>query len=139
MSDEKAANLRREIKEFINATHFLIDKVQIHNNEVQEKELTTFAEKIWHLNHFSIELLNSQDLDESVLYNARIVKDLTETPIYASAEAKDGCSLVSAADYLIKEKQSSKIKTIMGNLISNDSASEVLFDNLMVIYKELAA
>ena len=139
MSDERANNLRREIKDFINTTHSLIDKVQIHNNEVQEKELTSFAEKIWQLNYFSIELLHSQDLDESVVYNARIIKDLTESPIYHTPESKEGCSLVSAADYLIKEKEYSKIKAIMGNLISNESASEVLFDNLMVIYKELAA
>ena len=139
MSDEKTTNLRREIKDFINTTHFLIHKIQSDNSEVLEKDLTCFAEKIWQLNHFSIELLNSKNLDESLLYNARILKDLTESPIYHTPESKQGCSLVNAADYLIKEKEFSKIKTIMGNLISNESASEVLFDDLMVIYKELAA
>jgi len=139
ISEENADYLRREIKEFINVTHYLIDKVQRHNNEVQEKELNSFAEKIYQLNHFSTLLLQAPGVDESVLYNARIIKDLTETPLYDNTGSKDGCSLLKAADHLIKENECSKIKSIMGNLISNETASEVLFDDLMVIYKELAA
>jgi hypothetical protein len=47
--------------------------------------------------------------------------------------------MLSAADGLIKHNDSSSIKYIMGNLIKDEIASEVLFDDLMVIYKELAA
>jgi hypothetical protein len=73
------------------------------------------------------------------MYNARIIKDLTEAPIYDSRRGAISCSMLAAADQLIKENEYAKMKSIMGNLISNETASEVLFDDLMVIYKELAA
>lgn len=139
MSNEHAKYLQREIKEFINSTHTLINKAHAGEGFVNNAELSRFAEKIWDLHHFSQELLQNENLDESVMYNARIVQDLTETPIYASSSDKESCSLVSAADQVKHDGEFTPIKSIMNNLIKDDISSEVLFDDLMVIYKELAA
>ena len=139
MLEENTQFLCREIKEFIHIANHLIDKVQRHNDEVQIKELSSFAKKIQQLNHFATELLKTPNTDESVIYNARMIKDITESPLYDARKGKIGFSMLAAADQLLKENESSTIKYIMGNLISNEMASEVLFDDLMVIYKELAA
>jgi len=136
MSKEKSNNLSREVKNFIDETQNLMTK---NHDAIEENDLNSFAEKIWSLNHFSNELLSESNLDESVSYNARIIKDLTESPIYPDEDQKEACSLLSAADHLKKEKQFKKLKSIMCNLISDQMASEVLLDDLMVIYKELCA
>lgn len=136
MSKEKSHNLRREVKNFIDETHSLMSK---SDSDLSEEEFHNFADKIWSLNHYSNELLKEQDNDESIMYNARIIKDLTESPVYKSHTMNETCSLVSAADRLKKEKHLDSIRTIMMNLIRDQMASEVLLDDLMVIYKELAA
>ena len=139
MSDENSNYLCREIKEFIDAMHGMMEKAKGDESQVDEDSLQSFADKIWNLNHFSTQLLNSSDVDESITYNARIIKDLTESPIYINAQSNETCSLVHAADHLKREQEFSKIKTIISNLIKDQIASEVLVDDLMLIYKELAA
>ncbi len=139
MSDEHVKYLQREIKSFINLTNSLIDKAQIGEEFVNNTEFLKFAEKIWDLHHFSKELLQKEHLDESVLYNARIIKNLIETPLYASSTNKESCSLIIAADRLKYDGSITSIKSIMHNLIKDSISSEVLLDDLMVIYKDLAA
>ena len=139
MSLEHIKYLQREVKDFINLTHSLIDKAEIGEEFVNNAEFVKFAEKIWSLHHFSKELLLKSNFDESTMYNARIIQDLTETPIYSSGIEKNSCSLIRAADRLKLEGDATPIKSIMHNLIEDSLSSEVLFDDLMVIYKDLAA
>jgi hypothetical protein len=136
MSQENSKYLKREIKDFINAAQGIMSKT---DGNFENDDLSSFAEKIWSLNHFSNQLLKEKDLDESLTYNAHLIKNLTESPIRADDSKSETCSLITAADQLKKHNEFSKIKSIMSNLISDQMASEVLLDDLMVIYKELAA
>ncbi|MCH9621295.1 MAG: hypothetical protein S4CHLAM20_07140 [Chlamydiia bacterium] len=136
MSKEQSGYLCRELKNFINETQNIIGKSK---ETLEDKDLASFAEKVWSLNHFSNQLLSDKSLDESISYNARIIKDMTETPLYPDDSNNESCSLVGAADYFKKKHEFSKIKSIMSNLINDQLATEVLLDDLMVIYKELAA
>ena len=137
MSDENSNFLRNELKEFIHATKLLIES-KASEMDHEEQALTSFAERVWNLHHFSLQLLSEQNCDEEKKYNARIIKDLTEAPLYHGSE-KDTCSLVSAADSVKNKNEFTAIKTIMANFIKDQIAAEVLLDNLSVIYKELAA
>ena len=136
MSEENSKYLKREIKNFINAAQGIMSKT---DGNIENDDLSSFAEKIWSLHHFSIQLLEEKNLDESLTYNARIIKDLTESQICTDDSKSNTCSLISAADNLKNQNEFSSIKSIMSNLISDQMASEVLLDDLMVIYKELAA
>ena len=139
MADEQSKDLRKEIKTFINTTNFLIEKIQIENKNLEEQELLPFAETIHKLNHFSIKMLNSKNPQETYTENANIIKNLTESSISLDDTSSESCSLIGAADLLKNEHQASKIRTIIKNLALDQKSSEVLFDDLMVIYKELAA
>ena len=139
MSDENVKYLQREIKSFINLTNSLMNKADIGEEFVNHTEFLKLAQKIWDLHHFSKELVQKKNIEESVLYNARIIQDLVETPIYSANRDKNSCSLIRAADQLKNEGQVTPLKSIMHNLIQDSIASEVLFDDLMAIYKDLAA
>jgi hypothetical protein len=138
MSDDNSNFLRNELKEFINTTKVMID-AKDSGVEHKEQALTDFAERVWNLNHFSLQLLNEKNAHEDNHYNARIIKDLTEAIIYHGPTSKDSCSLMSAASSLKNDKEFSAIKNIMANFIKDQIAAEVLLDDLSVIYKELAA
>ncbi|MCH9617025.1 MAG: hypothetical protein SP4CHLAM5_06510 [Chlamydiia bacterium] len=138
MADDNSNFLRDELKEFINTTKVMIDSKHSAADE-EEQALTNFAERVWNLNHFSLQLLNEKNAPEDAHYNARIIKDLTEATIYHGPTASDSCSLMTAADRLKKDKEFTAIKNIMSNFIKDQIAAEVLLDNLSVIYKELAA
>lgn len=138
MSDDHSKYLRNELKEFIKSTKGIMDDKDSEMDQ-EEKALTHFAERVWNLHHFSLELLNEKNTHEDIKYNARIIKDLTEATIYHGPTSKDSCSLVSAADSLKKNKEFTAIRNIMSNFIKDQIATEVLLDNLSVIYKELAA
>ena len=139
MSDKNSNYLCKEIIEFINAMHSVVEISKVDSNDLDEESLHSFADKIWKLNHFSTQLLKSSDIDDAITYNARIIKDLTESPIYLKEGSKETCSLVDAADRLKRDREFSKVQMIISNLAKDDIASEVLVDNLMLIYRELAA
>jgi len=139
MSDKNSNYLCREIIEFINAMHSVMETSKVDRNDLDEDSLHSFADTIWKLNHFSTQLLQSSDISDAVSYNARIIKDLTESPIYLKPGSKETCSLVHAADRLKRDREFSRIQLIIENLANDDLASEVLVDNLMLIYRELAA
>ncbi len=139
MSDKNSNHLCKEIIEFINAMHGVMEISKVDRNDLDEESLHLFADRIWKLNHFSTQLLKTSDIEDAVMYNARIIKDLTESPIYLNEGSKETCSLVHAADRLKRDREFSKIEMIIANLAKDELASEVLVDNLMLIYRELAA
>ena len=134
---DHSQDLRKELKAFIHATKSLIDSKAIEEDSA-DQALSAFAEKVHTIHHFSEELLGDSSADEEKRYNARILKDLTESPIYNGSN-KNSCSLVSAADELKNNQEFSGLKSILSGFIKDQIAAEVLLDNLSVIYKELAA
>ncbi|MCH9811938.1 hypothetical protein K0U07_04140 [bacterium] len=134
---DSSQDLRKELKAFIHATKGLIDSKALEE-DTADQALVAFAEKVHTIHHFSEEVLEDKSADEEKRYNARILKDLTESPIY-NGPSKNTCSLVSAADKLRHDQEFSGLKSIISGFIKDQISAEVLIDNLSVIYKELAA
>ena len=131
--------LQREIKSFINYLQSLIDKAQIGEEFINNKEYSQFAERIWNVHYFSKELLGKKNLEETAYYNATIVKDLLEIPLHVNKKNRDFCSLIGAADRLKYDDNLETMKTMLHNFLKDKPSLEGLFDDLTVIYKDLAA
>lgn len=140
MSDQNTNNLKNELKEFIKTTQTVMEKAESSKGEFEDNDVSSFADRILNLHRFSSEILsNTEDTNENTIYNARIINDLTNLPIYESDNSKENCSLMNAAAEVKKNNELNKIKMVMKNIMTDPVASEVLLDDLMVIYKELAA
>lgn len=139
MASEDTKHLSLELKEFINLTHSLILNEKADNQPYENQHLNSYAEKIWNIHHFTSEILKNQKESESTNYNLTILKNITETQIYSNTNSKESTTLISAADDFKYQHNDHKMELIFNNFVKDPKASEVFLENLMVIYKELAA
>lgn len=135
--DQDTRDLKEKIDLFLRDSFLTIKKLKntdfgsVLEDEIQEMQ--TISQRIWDLHHFSQKLLANHP-SESNYYNAKIIKDLIEEQIGRHAN-----SLIKAADLAKKNSDYKHMKAIILELAREDSAREVLFENLKEISQELAA
>jgi len=131
-------NLKNVIDNFLSQSTKTLQLGKDNEENLNEDEIKTLAEKIWELRHFSIELLECYP-DESTQYNASIIKEVVEQPIVLEDRKKPKISLVQAADAAKKNNDLRPLTLIIKALNQKPTYSETFFEDLKQISLELAA
>lgn len=134
--DDAKKNLQRVIESFLSQSSKALSESS--QGQLSEEELEAFADKIWELRHFAVELLESHP-DESTWYNASIIKELVEQPLVIEDETKPKKSLIQAADEIKKEHRTRTLIAVVQSLNKEPTFRDILFTNLKQISLELAA
>ena len=131
-------NLKKVIDSFLHESTRIVKTVENEPERLQARDIEVLAEKIWDLRHFAQELIG-QFPDESTWYNASIIKDLIDEPIYINPEGKSRISLIRAADLTKKSHNDKALRNLLRSWTVEKAARDVLFTNLVEISKELSA
>lgn len=138
MHEAGRRNLKKVIEAFLHESSRIINTVENQPEKLQARDLEIFAEKIWDLRHFAIELI-SQFPDESTWYNASIIKQLIDEPLDIDPDKKTHISLIQAADLAKKTHNDQTLRSLIRAWTVESAAREVLFTNLREISQELSA
>lgn len=135
--DEAKKNLKRVIDNFLSQAIQSLKLLKKNHGELSRDDLERLAEKIWELRHYSVELLEKQP-DESTWYNASLIKDIVEQPIQLE-EGHGSLTMIQAADSAKKLQQTRPLQNIVVKWSKEYRTSEVLFEDLYEISRDLAA
>ncbi len=138
MNHNAKKNLKKVIDAFLHESTRIVNTAENQPDRIQARDLEIFAEKIWDLRHFALELLD-QFPDESTWYNASIIKELIDEPLDIDPEGKVKVSLIQAADLAKKTRNDKTLRMLLRAWTIESAAREVLFSNLRDISRELAA
>lgn len=131
--EDQCKSLKDMIDLFLRDSSKVIRAIKREKKSPNPDEFEEIAQRVWDLHHFSQELMEARPT-ESMYYNARIIKELTEERL-----GEIDASLIEAADAMKKEKNDSLMKSAVEKLAQEDKARNVLFENLEEISQELAA
>lgn len=129
--------LRQVILKFLSQSEKTLEVAENKPDMLQIQDLDLLADKIQAMRQYAMELLN-ENLDESTWYNASIIKELLDEPLYIEGK-KEQISLFEAANLVKSEKNDTILRLLLQALTVESDLKEVLFENLEQISSELSA
>ena len=132
-------NLKGVIDQFVIESTKILKYAKVTPDSINEDDLNRLSDCILKMHHFAEELIKKGPQDETSLYNAQIVKDITEDRLVLNSTENKNISLVEAADRIKKEHRKEELVKLMQNWSREIALQNVVIDSLREISQELAA